>query len=91
MDWLRDLLKGGPLPAKDAETQAKGVGIAKSTLRRAADKLEIERAKVGYQGAWTWALPPKVRKMFKDAQEKNVSAFGQDEHLWTGTEAEIEL
>jgi len=70
VDWLRDLLKGGPLPAKDAETQAKGVGIAKSTLRRAADKLEIERAKVGYQGAWTWALPPKVLKMSKDAQEK---------------------
>jgi hypothetical protein len=90
-DWLWDLLDGGPLLAKDVATQAKGAGIAKSTLRRAADKLQIDRAKAGYQGAWMWSLPPKVLKMSKDAQEKNLSTFGQDEHLWTGAEAEIEL
>jgi hypothetical protein len=33
------------------------------------------------KGPWLWQLPAKMLKCSEDAQEKDVSTFGENEHL----------
>ena len=59
-EWLKALLANGPVPAKDGERQARDIGIAERTLKRARRKLgvlaEQVRSDNGITG-WTWKLP----------------------------------
>lgn len=59
--WLRNLLADGPVKAKDATRQARDVGIADRTLKRAKRiagvTSEASRDDNGFTG-WTWALRP---------------------------------
>jgi hypothetical protein len=64
--FLRDVLAGGPVPAKEMARQATEAGIAAITLRRARKALEVEVRKVGgrYGAAdkqrWEWSMPEGV-------------------------------
>lgn len=77
-DWLRDLLRDGPLPANEVREQAEQSGQAWATVRRAQDALGIKPTKTRFDGQWTWSLP-------KDAQgvphDPKVSTLGGREHL----------
>jgi putative DNA primase/helicase len=82
MDFLRELLSAGPMPAKDAEAGAKSAGHSIATIRRARKAIGVIVDKDGFQGPWRWSLPSKALKESKEAQEKDVSAFARDERLW---------
>ncbi len=58
-DFLLEVLKDGPLPAKDVIAQAAAAGISEHTLRRRAKDLGItsEKAPGVKDGPWLWALP----------------------------------
>lgn len=79
--FLTDLLADGPLPTKTIKADADGAGHSWTTIRRAQKALEIEAFKAGMKGGWEWALPRRCSENPEDAQQKEVSAFGNFEHL----------
>jgi putative DNA primase/helicase len=58
-DFLREKLRGGPVPAKDGEEHARMLGIAPRTLKRARKKLGVVAEKTSLKDGWTWRLPPE--------------------------------
>jgi putative DNA primase/helicase len=59
VDFLRDRLRGGPVPTKEVQDDAKGLGVATRTLFRARKKLRVIAEKDGLKGGWTLRLPPE--------------------------------
>jgi hypothetical protein len=59
VDFLKVMLANGPMPTKDVETEAKNMGIAVATLRRAKQQLRITPEKEGFakEGRWVLRLP----------------------------------
>lgn len=72
-EFLRALLKDGPVPSGEVYKQARDAGISKGTVRRAASDLEVKSAKRGFgaDGRWSMALPGA----------ETASTFEGDEHL----------
>jgi len=54
--WLRELLAGDPVPAKEIEKQAKACGYSWATVRRAKKIIRAVAVKDG-KGAWGWTIP----------------------------------
>ncbi len=90
--FLADLLADGPLPTKTIKADADGAGYSWATIRRAQKALGIEPAKEGMKAGWVWRMPgqdaakailenAKMLKNPEDAQQKEVSTFGEIEHL----------
>jgi hypothetical protein len=88
-DFLRDILRDGPRPAKDIESEAKEAGISWRTVNRAKKALGIvveRRAEsgdgFGHSGRWYWSLPGGTHSAAKDAKHSyechdlNVAALG---------------
>jgi hypothetical protein len=63
--FLRDLLAGGPVPAKEGEKQARELGMAGRTLRRARKKVGAIAEKGGLKEGWTWRLPTEGGQHFR--------------------------
>jgi hypothetical protein len=57
VSFLEKILAVGPVPVKEVFRQAQTADIAEKTVRRAAKKMGIKKAKAGFGGGWTWALP----------------------------------
>jgi hypothetical protein len=89
-DFLRDVLKNGPRPAKDVEGEAKEAGISWRTVNRAKKKLGVvaeRRAEsgdgLGRTGRWYWSLPADTNSPSKDAKNSyechdlNVATLGK--------------
>ena len=60
VEWLQTLLENGPVAAKDAQRQAREVGISDSTLKRAKTKLHVASEPIRDDkrvSGWTWQLP----------------------------------
>jgi putative DNA primase/helicase len=57
IDFLTDLLSGGPVPAKDVMEGATCAGISDKSLRSAREALRIKPEKAGFDAGWVWALP----------------------------------
>jgi hypothetical protein len=58
-DWLRDLLRHGPLPTEQVKSEAASAGIAWRTIRRAAETLGVKARRTGglaKGGKWEWTL-----------------------------------
>jgi hypothetical protein len=93
MDFLRDVLKDGPVQSRRVKSEAREADIADATLRRAKDVLRI-RAKKDGEGPWFWSLPPEdaqhaqherleqVRKI-PDENSAYVKEDAQDAHVST--------
>ncbi len=90
--FLSDLLVDGPLPTKTIKADADGAGYSWATIRRAQKALGIEPVKEGMKAGWVWRMPgqeaakallenAKMLKNPEDAQQKEVSTFGEIEHL----------
>ena len=56
-DFLQNLLREGPRPQKEIRAEARQVGIAERTLRRAKKRLGIVARKRDMEGGWEWGLP----------------------------------
>ncbi len=90
--FLADLLHDGPLPTKTIKADADGAGYSWATIRRAQKALGIDPVKEGMKAGWVWRMPgqeaarailenAKMLKNPEDAQQKEVSTFGETEHL----------
>jgi putative DNA primase/helicase len=101
--FLADLLHDGPLPTKTIKADADGAGYSWATIRRAQKALGIEPVKEGMKAGWVWRMPgqdaarailenAKMLKNPEDAQQKEVSTFGEIEHLRSDSGAvEVEI
>ena len=56
-EWLRDMLKTGPMAAGKVKEEAEGAGYAWRTVQRAKDDLGIKPYRDQFGGAWIWRLP----------------------------------
>ena len=81
IEWLREQLSECPLASKEVKQLASQDGLAWATVRRAQKAMGIKPGKTRFDGGWEWALPSKMLKSTQDAQQKEVSILGQDEHL----------
>lgn len=67
IEFLRDLLTQGSVPAIVAQQHADELGISKKALRTARERLGIKPRKSEFNGGWCWALPsipqPQQTKM----------------------------
>jgi Bifunctional DNA primase/polymerase, N-terminal/AAA domain/Primase C terminal 1 (PriCT-1) len=80
--FLEDVLSNGPLPSSEVEKEAKGAGIAQTTLRRAKTALGVKPRKESFGGGWTWSLPDRrCSSALEDVHQNGMSAFGQNDHL----------
>jgi hypothetical protein len=72
MDWLREALQDEDQPAAVMNRQARALGYADSTVRRACERLEVRhiRCEFGPVGLWMWALP----ELDEEPDEKAVSS-----------------
>jgi hypothetical protein len=60
---LRTILADGPVPAKDAEREARSAGLSEATIRRARKAAGIRSERVGgigRAGGWQWSLGAKA-------------------------------
>jgi hypothetical protein len=83
MDWLKDALAGGPLPAKEVSAAAAAVGISAKTLRRAREALSVVMRKDHTpKGGWIWRLPDKGDRLIilggKDIEDAQDAQDAQD-------------
>ena len=89
-DFLRDILKDGPRPARDVESEAKEAGISWRTVNRAKKTLGIVAERkaesgdgLGRSGRWYWSLSGGTNSAAKDAKNSyechdlNVAALGK--------------
>jgi putative DNA primase/helicase len=80
-DWLRELLKDGPVDSKQVRSDAKQAGIAQPTVERAKVRLGVKVSKAGYQGKWRWSLPEHSGP----ENGTNHQQLQNDDHLWKPT------
>jgi RecA-family ATPase len=68
-EFLRGLLKDGPVLVEEIYAQARQAGVTRSTLRRAKDKEKIKAIRQSVDGIpytkspWEWAYPTRKRDM----------------------------
>jgi hypothetical protein len=55
-EFLTTLLAEGPVSAENVKREARGAGIADSTLKRAKRALKAKATKTGMRGGWEWSL-----------------------------------
>ncbi|HUW37487.1 MAG TPA: AAA family ATPase [Rhodocyclaceae bacterium] len=90
--FLTDLLADGPLPVKAIKADADGAGYSWASIRRAQKAIGAEAIKEGMKGGWMWSISRRCSKNPEDAQQNNVSTFGQFEHLRaTGDVIEVDI
>ncbi len=58
VEWLRDLLAPGPVPAVDVLREAKNAGYSWRALEYAKDQLGLRPTRTTSTGPWVWRLPP---------------------------------
>jgi hypothetical protein len=56
VEFLRDVLAGCPMPAREVKRLAREAGIAERTLDRARKRAGVVTRKEGFGGKWVWAL-----------------------------------
>ena len=85
-EFLRTVLKDGPVGSTQVFREARDAGHSEQTLRRAKGALGVVAVKQDMSKGWAWKLNPT--KMVKPTEHKGVSIFGNDEHLRENTESE---
>lgn len=78
MEFLREELANGPVAAPDVKKRAKAAGHAWITVRRAADRLNVEKRKRGFAKGWEWVL-------HEGAHEGRASSKNGDTSNFEGT------
>jgi putative DNA primase/helicase len=68
IEFLKELLKAGPMAAKDVKKEASDAGISSKSLRSARAALGIKPEKASFEGGWVWKLS-KMPSETEDARE----------------------
>lgn len=89
-DFLVRFLAQGTVSSKVVVEEAKSLGIALATLRRASKRLGVRSEKLGMTNGWGWTLAPKMPSEPEDAQQKRVSTFLNTEQLQRSVLSEAE-
>jgi hypothetical protein len=79
--WLLETLADGPVASEQIFRRATAEGIAKKTIYRASKALGVQKSKGSMTDGWSWSLPPNLAKSAEDAQENNLTKFGEVGHL----------
>ena len=82
--WLEQVLAQGPVAVAEMKRKADMGGWSWATVRRAQKSLGIKpRKSGGMDGGWVWRLPSAedAHEGVEDAHSKEVSTFGENEHL----------
>ncbi|MDP9365269.1 MAG: AAA family ATPase, partial [Chloroflexota bacterium] len=95
-DFLLDLFREGPVPAKVAKREANDAGISEKTLRNARESLGVVVSKSGFgrEGFWEWSLPSVTKMPLGDTKVPKVtivSEEGSTGHLSVGSFEEGEV
>lgn len=79
VEWLRDVLSPGPMPATEVRAKAEADGISKRTLDRAKQKLGVQATREGYanEGRWMWVMPHSAPTTPKDAKPQTLAHNGE--------------
>lgn len=64
-DFLRQVLGDDTVPAKSIMAEAKEAGHSWSTVRRASERLQVDKKKGGMNSGWYWRLPKMLTKKSK--------------------------
>jgi putative DNA primase/helicase len=56
VEWLRDLLRAGPMAANRVKSEAEEAGYGWRTVHRAKDELGVKPYRDQFGGAWMWKL-----------------------------------
>jgi putative DNA primase/helicase len=56
-EFLREVLRDGPVPTNLIKSDANGAGIAWRTVERAKKRLGVVAEKQGMKGGWAWRMP----------------------------------
>lgn len=57
MEFLREVLADGPVPAREVWKEAEELGICRNTLKNAKRDLGVVAEKRGFRDGWLWRLP----------------------------------
>lgn len=72
IDFIRVALAQGPMATTELEQLAKREGISGRTLRRARRRMGLVKARDGFQGRVTWALPASI-----GVPNRNLAKYGK--------------
>ena len=75
MGFLKEVLRDGPVAAKDVKREAGEAGISPKSLRSAREALRVKPEKAGFEGGWVWKLP-KMPSDTEDARENKWAPSG---------------
>ena len=89
VEWLREELGAGEVPAREVLRDADGAGISRATLRRAQKDLGVMHSRQGFgRGSLvTWRIDAQRERI--GTQPRGVSTYGGGEHL-SDNEAAVE-
>lgn len=86
-EFLREVLKDGPVSSKKVKAEAAEAGHAWNTVRRAADDLLIIKKKGGMADGWYWQL---AKVPTKNTKEPNVQNWASsDSSVGTFADGEV--
>lgn len=88
--FLGGLLADGPIAAKEVRSAADANGLSWASIKRAKRLLGVEAHKAGFDDGWAWSLPKELKKT-EEAQQNDVSAFGEIEPLRVDSMGEVEI
>jgi len=83
-EFLRAILAGGPVPARDVERAARDGLISPATLRRAKTSLNVDVTREGFGPGSKVLWAHRCSSPPTDAHVLGVSTYGKNEHLWRG-------
>ena len=84
-EWLRELLKDGPVQTAVALKEAKAAGITDKALRSARERLNVKPSKAGYNEGWVWSLlsseDAQLTEAARSSGPQSEGTFDNGEHL----------
>jgi len=79
LDWLREQLNHGPIPATEALRSAKSAGVDARHLRQLGKRhLGMLTRKEGFDGPWIWSLPSHRASSTSSQKDGNSSPLSSE-------------
>ena len=87
-EFLRNILRAGPVPTKQIKAEANEADIAWRTMERAKASLKVQAVKESESGRWMWTLngPPEEGDEDREVadEHRHDGGDGGDGGLWNG-------